>query len=144
MMVCNACGVAQYQEHKNIPHHAWRWVERPPERPPLGAKPVWLRLEDAAGVSKAKDKEYGESYLSFGPFAAALFPNGLELKTAEDWGRFAILFEVIQKVHRYSLNFQKGGHADSLTDITVYAQMLARLDDLARPGRIVVKEEGER
>ena len=147
MRVCDRCAVEEGQEHQ--PFCAYRsrafsfgkalkptWIEKPTEwgtpKPPLGSKPVWLRLEEAAATSKAKDAEYGESYLTFGAFAAGLFPDGLKLETAADWGRFACLFEVIQKVHRYAQSLHKGGHADSLIDISVYAQMLARLDDFER------------
>lgn len=107
-------------------------AEQITERPALGAKPVWLRLEEAAAMSKAKGAEYGESYTTFGPFIAGLFPDGLTLATEADWGRFACLFEMVQKIHRYTQNFNRGGHADSLDDISVYAQMLARLDDIER------------
>ena len=139
MRVCSICHAKEGGEHRAFCYTSEqqrRWVAVPEgaetPKPPLGAKPVWLRLEEAAATSKAKDAEYGESYLTFGAFAAGLFPDGLKLETAADWGRFACLFEIVQKVHRYAQSLHKGGHADSLIDISVYAQMLARLDDFER------------
>ena len=57
----------------------------------------------------------------------ALFPNGVQLKTEEDFGRWGVFSTIIGKMHRYAVNFDKG-HDDSLRDAIVYAAMLRELD----------------
>lgn len=83
-------------------------------------------LEEAAMLFKSRNKEYGDSYKSFGQIVAALFPNGVTLKTAEDFSRWGVLNMILSKIHRYSYNF-KDGHSDSLKDLSVYSAMLLDL-----------------
>lgn len=95
-------------------------------------KTVPERLAAAAELFRDRDATYGSNFRSFGPVVEAMFPNGLTLKTARDWNRFGILLQVITKLSRYVASFHKGGHADSLADITNYAAILSLLDDEAR------------
>lgn len=90
-------------------------------------------LEAAAALYRERNKLYGDNYKRFGPIMALLFPDGLTLKTAEDFGRFGILVQVIAKQTRYAENFTRGGHEDSLDDTIVYAAMLKELDE--KPAR---------
>ena len=83
-------------------------------------------LEEAAMLFKNRNKEYGDSYKSFGSVVLALFPNGVTLKTAKDFSRWGVLNMMLSKIHRYSYNFKKG-HFDSLKDLSVYAAMLLDL-----------------
>ena len=87
------------------------------------------RLKKAAETYKERNKVYGNTYKRHGGVAAALFPNGVALRTAEDHNRFAALTLIIGKLTRYATNFEKGGHADSIHDLGVYAFMLEELDD---------------
>jgi len=86
-------------------------------------------LKEAAIVFENKNKEYGDSYKSFGKIMMAYFPNGVELKTKQDFTRFAMLNIMISKTDRYCKNFINGGHKDSLVDLSIYSTMLQEIDN---------------
>ena len=92
------------------------------------SKWVAERLKKLARLHESKDAEYDSSYKKFGAVLTAFFPDGITLKGKHQFGRFAILTTLIAKMHRYSQNFDKGGHDDSLDDISIYAVMLRDLD----------------
>lgn len=85
-------------------------------------------LSESADLFRQRNKEYGSSYKEFGSVMVAFFPDGLTLKTENDFARFAIFNMVAGKLDRYARNFSKGGHSDSLMDISVYSAMLQDLD----------------
>jgi hypothetical protein len=93
---------------------------------------VSQRLHAAADLHEAKEREYGTAdYKTFGPKAMALFGK-VTLETETDHARFACIVLMLAKMSRYMHNFKKGGHEDSLTDLTIYTQLLLQLDiDLA-------------
>jgi hypothetical protein len=76
-----------------------------------------------------RNKVYGNNYLNVGNAMAAMFPNGVTLKTPDDWNRMHIFFLGIVKQTRYCNNWNKGGHADSMHDNTVYSAMLESIDE---------------
>jgi len=86
-------------------------------------------LMKAAKLFKSRNVEYGNGYKDFGKIMMTLLPDGVEIKTAEDASRYAILNIMIAKFDRYCKNFHKGGHKDSLRDIPVYCAMLQEIDD---------------
>jgi hypothetical protein len=86
------------------------------------------RLEGLADLFRERNAQYGDSFLDFGPMAAAMLPKGIDLKTPDDWNRFALFFMCMVKLHRYAMKFESGGQQDSLDDLAVYAQMLAYVD----------------
>jgi hypothetical protein len=86
-------------------------------------------LANAAETFAERRKVYGDNYKRVGAAMAALFPNGVELKTADDHNRFHILMLVIVKLSRYCVNWEKGGHQDSIHDAAVYCAMLEDIDD---------------
>jgi len=86
-------------------------------------------LKEAAMVFENKNKEYGDSYKSFGKIMMAYFPNGVELKTEKDFTRFAMINIMIAKTDRYCKNFINGGHKDSLVDLSIYSTMLQEIDN---------------
>jgi len=57
-----------------------------------------------------------------------IFDGKINLETADDINRFVTFAMVIMKMCRYAQTFDDGGHADSLDDAAVYAQMLRELD----------------
>lgn len=85
-------------------------------------------LRTLGDLQEDKDAEYGADWRKFGPRMAAFFPDGVTLRTPQDFGRFAILMHIVGKVGRYTANFAEGGHPDSLKDMAVYATMLEALD----------------
>jgi hypothetical protein len=87
------------------------------------------RLELLGDLFRDRNTSYGDSFTRFGPVMEAMFPQGLVLRSARDWNRAAVFLYIIGKVHRYAIRFHDGGHADSLDDISVYAQMLRYIDE---------------
>src|SRR5688572_2004500 len=72
------------------------------------------RLAKLAELYRSRNTEYGAAYKHFGNVLIGLFPDGLTLKTAEDFNRFTIFTHAMGKMVRYSRAFLKGGHPDSL------------------------------
>jgi hypothetical protein len=101
-------------------------------------------LDLASVTFKAKNAEYGTNYLRVGAAMAAMFPNGVALKTADDWNRMHIFLLAVVKKTRYATNWNRGGHADSVRDLAVYAAMLESIDaeiaarDVPCPRRLVI------
>ena len=85
-------------------------------------------LRSAADLFESRNREYGESYKDFGSLMMEIFPEGITLKSSKDFSRYGIFNMMMSKIHRYSANWGKGGHSDSLDDLSVYSQMLKELD----------------
>ena len=85
-------------------------------------------LSDLASLFAQRNATYGADYKLFGPRMRALFPNGLELSTEDDFQRFGMLVFIVSKLGRYCNSFESGGHADSLDDLAVYSAMLSTVD----------------
>ena len=100
----------------------------------MPVKSVPDRLVGIADLYRERNKFYGDNYKQHGAMLAAMFPDGLSLKGPEDFNRFAMFLQITHKVTRYakSIEFDQGGHQDSLDDISNYAQMMAEYDDIAR------------
>lgn len=92
---------------------------------------VTQRIQDLAEIHGDRKATYGEDFLRIGPSLAAIFPEGVSLKTPEDFTRFALFCQAHGKLMRYGARFAEGGHPDSLDDLSVYAQLLSYADDLA-------------
>lgn len=84
-------------------------------------------LRGAADIFERKSKEYGNNYKQIGHVMAALFPEGLTIRTPQDWNKLHLFLLGMVKKTRYSQNFF-AGHADSLLDNIVYGAMLAEVD----------------
>jgi len=90
-------------------------------------------LEKIASIYRDRNGTYGDNYLHAGEVLLGLFPHGLELKTADQFNRFHLVVHLASKLSRYCMTMElRGeGHADSLDDLSVYAQMLREFDALA-------------
>lgn len=86
------------------------------------------RLEKLGALFQQRNGDYGDTFRSFGLTMVGFFPEGLTVKTVEDWNRLALYMHVMDKMARYATNFPKGGHKDSLDDVAVYAQILQMID----------------
>jgi hypothetical protein len=86
-------------------------------------------LRDLGKLYEERNKKYGDNYKLHGAVMRGLFPDGVELRTSDDFNRYSCVKEIATRLGRYSFNFHNGGHADSLNDISVYAQMLQELDN---------------
>lgn len=75
-----------------------------------------------------RNGQYGNTFEKPGSVLQALFPEGITLKTEEDFKRYNLLGMVTGKLMRYAGNFEKGGHKDSIQDAAVYCHMLDYVD----------------
>jgi len=82
------------------------------------------RLRELAKLNEQRDDFYGENYKQAGAVLKALFPQGITLRTEEDFLRFHLLVHIAGKLSRYTARFKLGGHAGSMDDTSVYAAML--------------------
>lgn len=89
-------------------------------------------LKDLAAIFAERNPIYGDNFIYFGKIMLGLFPNGILLKTEDDFIRIGMFVQIVSKVSRYAPNLASGGHADSLDDISVYCQMLQYFDNLQR------------
>lgn len=85
-------------------------------------------LEAAAETFRQRQPIYGDNWLNYGPAVQALFPKGVNLKTADDHARFQLFCLIMVKWSRYAENFNQGGHEDSTHDNITYTAMLHQLD----------------
>jgi hypothetical protein len=84
-------------------------------------------MQSGASTYRARNKVYGDSYHRHGQVMKALYPQGVELKTIEDFNRFGIVNMLVSKITRYA-NDPSLGHIDSIHDMGVYSFMLEELD----------------
>ena len=85
-------------------------------------------LKKASEVYESRNAEYDNAYIRHGKVLAALFNNGITLKTEEDFMRFGALSAIVGKLTRYCPNFEKGGHEDSIFDAINFCAMLSEID----------------
>jgi hypothetical protein len=84
---------------------------------------AWL-----ADLYNAKSNEYGDAYLKFGKVMYGLMgERPLVLRDADDHLAYYLTQMMAQKLARHATNFDRGGHLDSLHDLSVYAAMLAAI-----------------
>ncbi len=96
---------------------------------PKASLTVAQYLRQSADVFEERDACYGSSYKHFGNIVEAFFPGGLNLESKEDMNRYGILNMIFSKLNRYCNNFNKGGHRDSLVDLSTYSAMLNEVDN---------------
>lgn len=84
-------------------------------------------LEEMADTFRERNKIYGDNYKRVGAVMAAMFPDGVVLRTAEDFNRWHLFELQIVKLTR----FANSGlvHKDSIHDEAVYAAMVESLID---------------
>ena len=98
----------------------------------MDVKTVPEMLREAAAVYEERQKVYGYNYLQFGHVMLALFPNGIEIVTPDQWNRFGVFIQMITKITRYASQITADGHDDSLLDLSVYANMLRELHEMEK------------
>jgi hypothetical protein len=105
-------------------------------KPPAVVPPSFGdRFNELAQIHEDRANLYGDDYLRAGTSLAAIFPQGVVLRTAEDFNRLALFIRVHDKLLRYANCFDDGGHQDSLDDISIYAQLLRHADEVRHHGR---------
>lgn len=79
-------------------------------------------LEEMARTYKQRNQTYGENFMTMGPVMTALFPNGITLKTKEDFVIFHLMDWLVGKLTRFVNTGMV--HIDSIHDLAVYAAMI--------------------
>lgn len=92
-------------------------------------------LKRIANLFEERNAIYGSNYREVGQIMAALFPNGITLKTVDDHNRFHLFMLKIVKLTRYAKIYEEGGHEDSMEDDIVYSAMVAALDREVRKAK---------
>lgn len=77
-------------------------------------------LDDMAATYRERNSLYKANYLKVGKILAILYPDGVHLKTPEDFTRWHFIDWMIGKLSRFSVNH----HPDSIHDLAVYAAMI--------------------
>jgi hypothetical protein len=84
--------------------------------------PEVLRLfEEMAEHFNMKSKMYGTNYGTAAKVMTILFPDGITLKTEEDFIKFDFMHWSICKLTRFAPNLD---HEDSIHDLAVYSTMM--------------------
>lgn len=86
-------------------------------------------LAESAATYRERNKVYKDNFHRIGHVMAAMFPEGLTIKTPQDWTRLYFFFLMVVKQTRYVTNWSTGGHKDSAHDAQVYGAMLEAYDE---------------
>jgi len=90
-------------------------------------------IDSAKKTHEERGKQYGEmGWLNHAAVLKAMFPEGLTLKTEEEFGRFALFNLQLTKIIRYSKSIDRGGHQDSTHDLGVYSFLLEQYDAIMK------------
>lgn len=90
-------------------------------------------LAESAKTFKARRAVYGDNWKRAGAVMAAMFPDGIVLRTADDHNSFHIFSLMVVKLTRYAVSLDRGEfHQDSIHDNTVYSAMLEMIE-LSKP-----------
>ncbi len=82
-------------------------------------------LHRAAEAFLKKNKEYGSAYLRHGEVIAQFFPEGITLKTPNDFFKFHMFNMDIMKSNRIASNLvKKKNHSDSWLDKMTFSSMV--------------------
>lgn len=88
-------------------------------------------LNLAADTMRDRDAEYASSDTRTAAILAAMFPEGIELKSVKDFHRYHFVVMIAIKMGRYAANWPNG-HEDSLIDLATYSAMLLASDQARR------------
>jgi len=88
-------------------------------------------LRDAADLFEKRNADYGGNYMEFGTVMDAMLPNGIQMSKPNDYRRLILFAHLVTKLTRYARSLHRGGHADSLADLAVYAMMTMETDALS-------------
>lgn len=97
--------------------------------PEIKKENVIKNLQDALETFEEKSREYGDGYQVMPKTLIAMFPQGVELESEDDFSRFASLLMCTTKLTRYASTFHNGGHKDSAHDLITYAAFLEAKTD---------------
>jgi len=84
-----------------------------------------LILKEMSVTFKERNKIYGDNYKIVGLVMSALFPDGVRLKTIDDYNTWHLFELMIVKLTRFANTNMT--HKDSIHDAAVYAAMVESL-----------------
>lgn len=113
------CGIKSYVR---AVHNKCAWTAPVPKRDPETVPEI---LRAGADTYEARNAVYGDNYKRVGEVMAALFPQGLTLRTAEQFNQWHLFELMVVKMTRFTNS--KLEHADSIHDLQVYAAMVQSL-----------------
>lgn len=96
---------------------------------PTSPKSADQILLEASKTFRERNAVYKDNYKNIGKVMTGFFPEGVTLRTEEDFNRFHLFVLMMVKGTRYSQNWNNGGHQDSIRDACVYAAMLEAVDE---------------
>lgn len=82
-------------------------------------------LAEMADTFRERNKVYGDNYKRVGEVMVALFPEGVSLKTPEDFNTWHLFELMVVKLTRFANSGLT--HEDSIHDLAVYAAMVESL-----------------
>ena len=84
-------------------------------------------LQELVALQKRKGEEYGETYLTKGELDAALFPDGITIKSVWEHRVYSLIVMIQHKLVRLCENPFQPGRNDSVDDMAVYCCILQRV-----------------
>ena len=88
-------------------------------------------LIEMGNTYRERNKVYGDNYKRVGDVMVAMFPNGIALKTVEDYNRWHLFELMVVKLTRFAVSGLT--HQDSIHDAAVYAAMVESLTNEDSP-----------
>jgi hypothetical protein len=82
-------------------------------------------LADMADTFRERNKIYGDNYKRVGAVMEAMFPEGVQLKSAADFNTWHLFELMVVKMTRFANS--ELTHQDSIHDLAVYAAMVESL-----------------
>lgn len=96
-------------------------------------RPLDMEYQEAMELCQRKNKDYGNAKDVMGKVYKILFPNGVKLETANQFGEFAVFQMIMTKVLRFANLSQSKGMPnfesvdDTLKDLGNYAFILKNM-----------------
>ena len=98
------------------------WDDRAERAPKNGACTPAEMLEEMARTYRERNEIYGDNFRLVGPVMMAMFPKGIELRTAQDFERWHLFELLVVKLTRFATSGLE--HQDSIHDAGVYSAMI--------------------
>jgi hypothetical protein len=89
-----------------------------------------LVLEEMANTFRQKNIKYGDNWEKVGHMFVTLFPEGIMLRTFDDFVKFHFISWIIGKFSRWASDGKFDGSDDSLHDAGVYIAMFQAFSEM--------------
>ena len=125
---CKVCGLAEIElsSIQNCPGFLVDRIEQSANKPKHKHAPqpqtVPEIMRTAADTYEERNKVYKDNYKRIGAMLAALFPEGVQLRTADEFARWQLFTLKVEKISRLATSGLT--HKDSAHDDIVYSAMI--------------------